>query len=600
MTDAPRLIFALLVAATFGAFFVAQRLKHTPTVLQEVRGHRIFSPNGDGRRDVLRVRFQVKRDDTIDVDVLDDHGEIVASPVQGRRVAAQEPTVVRWNGRDEAGSRGPDGVYRLQVTLRDEGRTVVVRRRYRLDTTPPVVRVRDVGPVPGAGPELLPNGRGGAVIRTTRPGREPRVTIFRTSGAEPAQVARLALEDGGVARWAGRAGGAPAPPGAYVAVAEWRDRAGNRGTSVPLDAATGLPDLRYGLVFPGHGGITVRRLELQPPTVPVGAGARIIIGVDARGRRYRWRLRRLGQTAPVRSGTTSRTPFTVPAPRGDEGLYLFEAAVGGHTAIAPVAVTNPGRNRVLVVLPMMTWQGRNPVDDDGDGAPNLLDRGVTARVGRVFAGGALPEGFRDAEGPLLAYLARNRRSFDLTTDVALAAGRGAPVRGHQGVLLPGDVRWLPRDLQVELRSFVRDGGTLMLTGLDSLRREVALSPEGVLSAPTTPAPTSLFGTRLREVVRKPTTVTNLEDDIQLFSGDVFGGTGVFTGFAGYEATASLGPREKLLADAVTEGGDAVIVAARYGKGLVIRTGLLGFATRLNDDANTGQLALRAWTLLRTG
>jgi len=361
-----------------------------------------------------------------------------------------------------------------------------------------------------------------------------------------------------------------------------------------------VPDLRYGETFPGRGGITVRDLELQPPVVPNGAGNRITVGVDARGARYDWSLRRLGVTRPVRHGSTTRTPFTVPAPRGNEGLYLFEARSRGHHAIAPVAVTNPGRNRVLVVLPMMTWQGLNPVDDDGDGTPNLLDRGLDARVVRVFAGGRLPAGFRETAGPLLAFLARNHRSFDLTTDVALAAGRGAKLAGHQGVLLPGDVRWLPRDLQLELRRFVRDGGTLMLTGTDSLRREVALSPRGVLSRPTPAAAANLFGSRLRDVVRAPTSVTNLTDKIQLFSGDVFGGTGVFAGFPGYEPTAALGPQEQLAADAVTEKGDVVIVAARFGKGLEIRTGLLDFATRLNADANTGQLALRAWTLLAQG
>jgi hypothetical protein len=284
----------------------------------------------------------------------------------------------------------------------------------------------------------------------------------------------------------------------------------------------------------------------------------------------------------------------------DECLYLFDARVGHFHAIAPVAVTNPGTNRVLVVLPTMTWQGRNPVDDDGDGAPNLLDRGADVRVGRVFAGGGLPAGFRASTGPLLAYLARNHRSFDLTTDVALAGGRGARLAGHRGVLLPGDVRWLPRDVQLRLRRFVREGGTLMLTGTDSLRREVALSAPGVLSKPTTAADANLFGSRLKPVVVEPTTVTNLDDKIQLFSGDVFGGTGVFAGFRGYEPTAALGPQEELAADAVTGGGDVVIVAARFGKGLEIRTGLLDFATRLNADADTAQLALRAWTLLASG
>ncbi|MCW2990373.1 MAG: hypothetical protein JWM73_967 [Solirubrobacterales bacterium] len=599
MTSAPRVIFALLVAATFGAFFVAQRLKHTPTVLQEVHGRRVFSPNGDGRKDVLRVSFQIKSTDVVSVDAIDADDRLVASLMQDRPLRAHTPVTVRWDGRDESGARAPDGLYRLQVTLRDEGRTVIVRRHYRLDTTPPKPLVTDVGPVKGAGPELLPNRAGKVTIETAPAGRQPSVAIFRTSGGDPRLVARVPLVDR-QATWNGRVGGTPAPAGTYVAVAQWRDRAGNLGSSVPMDPERDVPQLGYGQKLPGHGGITVRYLELQPPAVPVGAGNKITVGVDARGAKYQWSLRRLGATRPDRSGATTRTPFTVPAPRGDEGLFIFEARVGKHVAAVPIAVTNPGRNKVLVVLPFMTWQGRNEVDDDGDGAPNVLDQGSDARAVRVFAGGALPAGFREQEGPLLAYLARNSRSFDVTTDVALAVGRGAQLEGHRGVLLPGDVRWLPREQQLRLRKFVRDGGTLMLTGTDSLRREVTFSPNGMLTKPTPAAATNLFGSKLRTVVEEPTTVTNLDDHIQLFSGDVYGGTGVLSGFPGREPTAALGSDEELAADAVTSEGDVVLVAARFGKGLEIRTGLLNFATRLNDDANTGQLALRAWTLLSNG
>jgi hypothetical protein len=165
------------------------------------------------------------------------------------------------------------------------------------------------------------------------------------------------------------------------------------------------------------------------------------------------------------------------------------------------------------------------------------------------------------------------------------------------VLLPSAVRWLPGRLQLALRRFVRRGGTLVLTGLDSLRREVTLTRDGRLTHPTPPAATNLFGSRLRPVVRRPVTITNLTDHIQLFSGDVFGGTGVFSGFAGYEPTAALGPSEQLAANAVTPDGDSVIVATRFGHGLVVRTGLLDFATRLNADANSAELVRRAWTLL---
>jgi len=596
VTAAARVIFAVLVVATFAAFFVAQRLKHTPTVLQRVHGPLLFSPNGDGRKDTLVVSFELKRADAVSVDVLDRGANPVASLLSDRSVRAHRAVTVRWNGRTEAGARAPDGAYRIRVTLRDEGRTVSIRHRYRLDTRPPAPLVTAVGPSDAPGPELLPNAAGRVTIQTKPTGRDPSVAIYESSRASPRPAVRLPVAHA-TAVWDGMISGRPAPAGAYVAVAQWRDRAGNLGSSVPMDARTGAPALSYGNRLPGNGGITVRYLELQPPTDPVRGGAVITIGVDARGRRYSWNLRRLGAARPVRRGTATHSPFHIHAPGGRSALYLFEARSGGHIATAPIAVTAPPTRPVLVVLPFATWQGRNPVDDDGDGAPNTLDRGLDARTARVFAGGRLSQGFREMEGPMLAYLARHGRAFDITTDVALASGRGPGLAGHRGVLIPGDVRWLPRRLQLALRGFVRSGGTLMTTGTDSLRREVTLSPEGVLSHPTPPAGTNLFGSVLKPIVIRPTTVTNLEDRIQLFSGGVFGGTGVFAGFRGYEPTAALGSKEQLAANAVTSDGQTVLVAARFGRGLEIRTGLLDFATRLKADANAGALVLRAWTLL---
>lgn len=596
MTTAARVVFAALVVATFAAFFVAQRLKHTPTALQQVRGAQVFSPNGDGRLDKLAVSWELKKADTISVDVIDKGDNEVASLLTDRRLKAHRRLTVTWDGRNEGGHRAPDGIYRLRVTLSDEGRTVIVRHRYRLDTTPPDPVVASVGPLDAPGPELLPNAAGEVVVHTKPTGREPAVVVYRTSGAKPQFVTRLPVERA-TAVWDGKLAGSMVSHGTYVAVAEWRDEAGNLGTSVPIDPKTNVPALRYGERYPGNGGITVRYLELQPPAEPVKGGAVVTFGVDARGARYEWDLRRLGATKPVRSGTATHSPFHIHAPRGTSGLYLFEVRSGPRTATAPIAVNAVPKRPVLVVLPFMTWQGRNPVDDDGDGAPNVLDRGLQSRVGRVFAGGLLPQGFREAEGPLLAFLARHGRAFDITTDVALAAGRGPKLAGHHGVLLPGDVRWLPRDLQLALRGFVRSGGTLVSTGTDSLRREVAMTPEGVLSNPTSASPTNLFGSKLKPVVVEPTTITNLEDKIALFSGDVFGGTGVLAGFRGYEPTAALGSDEQLAASAVTSDSQTVLVAARFGKGLEIRTGLLDFATRLKADGNTGQLMLRTWTLL---
>ena len=48
-------VFAVLVIATFGAFFVAQRLKNAPPVLSQLTVFPFFSPNRDGRFDVARL-----------------------------------------------------------------------------------------------------------------------------------------------------------------------------------------------------------------------------------------------------------------------------------------------------------------------------------------------------------------------------------------------------------------------------------------------------------------------------------------------------------------------------------------------------------------
>ncbi len=597
MTVVARVVFALLVGATFSAFLVAQRLKHTPPVVQSFHARGFFSPNGDGRFDREGITFRVKHTDDVTAEIVNASGDAVRTLFRDRRMLAyrQLPTV-KWDGITDAGRRAPDGAYRVRVTLRNEGRSVTVPRSFRLDVTPPRPHVLSIGPERARGPELLPNRQGYATVHTSAPGRKPEVLIFKTAPGRPRLVDTLPLKGTSV-RWSAHLGGRAVSAGTYLAVARWRDQAGNVGTSVPLRRGTELPVIPYGERLPGRGGITVRYLEIQPPSEPVKAGAVATVGVDARGACFRASLRRIGAPRPVRRWRSCHTPFHLHAPAGRSGVFLFEARTARHVASAPLAIQGGGSEPVLVVLPYMTWQGRNPIDDQGDGAPDTLERGVPVRLARVLAGGRLPSGFTDQEGPLLAFLGRKGKRFDVTTDVALAHGRGAVLRGHRGLLLPGDVRWLPGSVQLAIRRFVARGGTLLLTGLDSLRREATLTSGDRLVRPTAPAGSNVFGARLRPVVHRSTTVTNLVDHIQLFSGDVFGGTGVFGGFAGFEATAGLGPREQLAASAVTDDGQVVIVAARFGKGLVIRTGLVAFPTRLTADANSAELVQRAWTLL---
>jgi hypothetical protein len=354
----------------------------------------------------------------------------------------------------------------------------------------------------------------------------------------------------------------------------------------------------------------VRYLGAQTPVTPVKARDRVDIKVDARQARYSWTVRRLGSSA-VRAH--SNDPKTTPnvrfaAPGGKSGLYVFTAhtatrstrVVFGVQQRAAVAGTAAKPHGVLVLLPYVTWQGRNAADDDGDGAPNTLDLGGPARAVRIMAGDGLPLGFTEQEGRMLRWLEAKGKRYDITTDLALQLGRGPQLTGHAGVLIPGDARWLPTKVRVALRAFAKAGGTVVSTGTDSLRRSVAFdAATGRLVTPSPAKPTDLFGARLGRLVTKTTNLTLFTNDpgIDLF----VGADGHFPDIGPWEPTERVGEEADLLSNAVTDDDAAktVVVAARFGKGLVIRPGFPAFAQRAaaNSDPAISALMARMWTLL---
>jgi hypothetical protein len=600
-------VFAALVVATFGAFFVAQRLKNSPAVIGEFRRTPFFSPNSDGRFDRATVRFELRKRGRVSLAVVNAGGDEVRELIGDHTFLPYREIRARWDGRDDHGRRVPDGNYRYRITLPDQGRNVVIPESVRLDTTPPAVRVTSIGPVSDKvpRPELLPTPGGGpAIVHFVAPGRgksaKKRILLFKTSPGPVRPVgAPIVLPDDATQwRWDGTTpSGRKVSPGTYLVAVQARDQAGNIGTSPALDRR-GLPAMTYGSPLAGRGGITVRYLGVQPPAAPVAAGRPVAFGVDPRGERWTYTVRRVGSSQVVaRGGHTRGGVFRITAPGRESGVYLFDVRTRTRHMTVPFAVQGATKSPVLVVLPVMTWQGRNQVDDDGDGRPDVLDAGLPVRVGRVYAGDGLPAGFAQRDAPLLAWLARTKRRFDVTTDVALAAGTGPKLTGHQGVLLPSDTRWLPAALQRRLRSFVRSGGTVASLGLDSLRRQVRLTPRGRLIDPTPPAPTDLFGARLGRIQRTPQAValTEASDRIELFAGT----TGELTGFRTLEPLASPGPQERLVSSAVTESGRAAITATRFGRGLVLRFGVPELATRLTRDETDPPTALmaRTWTLL---
>ena len=222
-----RAIFALLVLATVGAFFVAQRLKSGAPAIERVYFQPVVSPNGDGRKDAVALRFDLPRADRAEVAIVDARGE-VARRLADRALGTGTHRFV-WDGRREGGRRVPDGEYFLRVRLRGQGRTLQSPRTLTVDTTPPVPRILAVTPAtvyPGT-----PGRRGRARIRYAGPSDPaPEFTVFRVVGRT--RQARSVGSFFGprfrqTATWDARVAGRPAAPGVYFFGVRAADPAGN-------------------------------------------------------------------------------------------------------------------------------------------------------------------------------------------------------------------------------------------------------------------------------------------------------------------------------------------------------------------------------------
>ena len=612
MSQLAKVVFAVLVAATFGAFFVAQRLKSAESVAEYTQLKRFFSPNGDGRRDVDRISFKVKEADELTVTVVDRDGDRVRRLATGIDARPDRDVTVVWDGRTDTGARAPDGLYRMQLGLRRTGRTVTIAGSFVVDTTAPTPVVQSVtppiaGPVPGDF-EILARGVGRR--------RAPRFRVLRTDVAPAKEVARFTGSKGSRrAVWDGRVGGAPAPPGTYMVVVRVRDRSGNVGSAPAV-----LPPVP-GQVR-GRPGITVRQITVEPPVEPVRAGGRVQFFVDSRRRPYRWDVRRVGASRPIRRGTGEPgKTLAIRAPSGISGAYLLRVRSGLYQARVPFLVQAQERAKLLVVAPAMSWLGVDKVDDDGDGLPNTLETGGPVKWPRVLTQG-LPPVFANETAPLLVFLDRARIRYDLTSDIALARSRDPRATDREGVLLAGSLRWIPRPLARRLRAYVDNGGRLASFGTDSMRRGVRIGPNR-LTQPTQPTPIDPFGARLEPVAnprteddgRTPLPLTALAEDPAL--GLLTGSDGVLDAFGRLEESAARPETRRAkvltaLGQDVTDTERAkaeangelprealpVLTATRLGKGIEIRVGLTQWAQRAGTDAEVAQITNNIADILR--
>jgi hypothetical protein len=146
-------VFVLLVLACFVAFFITQRVKHTPTAVQRFELTRSLTPGSSGPGDEEHISFKLAKADEVTVAIVNSAGATVATLLRDHPVLRYKQLSLRWNGRTGTATRyatlrladghtillpandgkiARAGEYRIRVSLRSQDRTILSPRSFTL------------------------------------------------------------------------------------------------------------------------------------------------------------------------------------------------------------------------------------------------------------------------------------------------------------------------------------------------------------------------------------------------------------------------------------------------------------------------------------
>jgi hypothetical protein len=146
-------VFALLVVGCFAALLITQRLKHTPTLVQEPKLTPVFAPSSSGEIKEEHIAFKLADADDVTVTIESVGGEDVATLVRDLPVPRYKILSLRWNGRegtahhytivrradgyttllpDNRGRLASAGEYRVRLTLRKQNRSLYLPNDFTL------------------------------------------------------------------------------------------------------------------------------------------------------------------------------------------------------------------------------------------------------------------------------------------------------------------------------------------------------------------------------------------------------------------------------------------------------------------------------------
>jgi hypothetical protein len=292
---APTLIVAALLVATASAFAVEERLKLEDSPVLKTRITKLFAP----KRDEAKIAFLLRREESIQLDVANDRDAIVRHGV-GSGIFGPSFHQFAWDGRNDSGLTVPDGSYRVQLQLKDEGRTIEFPTPVHVDSTAPaidVVRLRHQ--------VFSPDGdRRADHVDVVYRFSEPAYAILYVDGKPVGPSFRK--KPVGSYPWYAKG----KKPGTYRLALAAKDLAGNQ-TSTRAFA------------------VVLRFVELTKPRyVTHGRVVRVRVSTDAQ--KVHWRL-------AGRSGAAKPPKLTLPVP-SKKGRYTLAVSANGHRDRATVVV----------------------------------------------------------------------------------------------------------------------------------------------------------------------------------------------------------------------------------------------------------------------
>jgi hypothetical protein len=301
------LVVALL-AGTAAAFALTEGLKLEPAPIFGTDVDKLLSPVCGCETASATIGFRLRESDVLDVTVVDENDDVVATIVRGERFPAGR-VEVEFNGRDDDDLVLPEGEYRPRVHLREDKVTTVMPNPMRIDVTPPVVEEWQARPR-----VLSPDGDNRADVLTVRYRlSEPAKGLLFVGGKQRVKKRFARTED--VITWSARVDGRGFRAGTYELTVGAEDPAGNlaaRMAPVPL---------------------RIRYVSLGRPRVIVTAGTRFAIRVSSDAERVRWQL-------GPRSGSARPGTLFIRAPR-QKGRFTLVVFANGHRARAAVFVRPP-------------------------------------------------------------------------------------------------------------------------------------------------------------------------------------------------------------------------------------------------------------------